>query len=274
MAEHHGGRVLGTNLRVPSLGLAVHALDVPKEDAREIEDVDPRVENGETLLVVEIRLTAIDVEASPEGNTRPARRPDGVGGKDLPDTAHRRGETEVLVNREPGSLRLRLGNDRQAILPAWCKGLLDNRRDASVGGKRREHPVRIHPGRDVDEVDALLSQHRSGIGVPRNTERLARGACLPGVQVAHSDKIGALRGEVAPGVEMVLPIEAATDLANADGLVGTNRTHSNSALPTALNFAILGLDHSCLRLKARSGHFAKWLAVIQPYGIQSYCAIA
>ena len=53
VAQHHGGGVLAEVERAATLRLAGHMPHLAEKDTGEIEDVDPDVEDGELLLLVE-----------------------------------------------------------------------------------------------------------------------------------------------------------------------------------------------------------------------------
>src|SRR3954468_7992754 len=95
VAQKHRRGVLSLDLRIATLGLAGDVAHLSDEKACEVEHMDADVGNGQPLLVVEVWLRPIDVEAGAEANARPARLADRAAVDDAVDMAHRALEAEV-----------------------------------------------------------------------------------------------------------------------------------------------------------------------------------
>ena len=80
---------------------------------------------------------------------------------------------------------------RHRIVPGRRERLLDDGGDAAADRLLDQHPVGVHPGDDVDEVDLLLVEHLVDIAVPvRHAELVRRRPRLGRVDVADRDDLG------------------------------------------------------------------------------------
>ena len=102
-------------------------------------------------------------------------------------------------------------DDGDAIIIARGEWFLHHDRDAVLGGEPGQRLVAVHPGRDVHEARLGLVYEHGSVGEPRHAEGIACGFGLRRVDVTNANDVGACILQVAPGVQMILGVEAAAN---------------------------------------------------------------
>ena len=191
--------------------------DIAEQEARDVEHVDADIGDDEAFFVVEIGLCPVDVEAGAEGDARPARRAD-------------RAESIILRTARSGAWKRKFSCTASQT-PAFLAASTIAVASSQVGAKGFWTMVETPCAMAVSAIARCVScrvtmstassfsaaEHRLDVGVPGHAEILAGGLRLGGIDIADGGERGAFRREIAPGMEMVLCIEAAADDADADG---------------------------------------------------------
>ena len=121
-------------------------------------------------------------------------------------------EAEVFMHGEEQAGLLRRLHDGDAVFPIRREGFLHDGRHAMAESHPGNGAVRVHAGRDVNQPEIALAEHRLRVGVPvRHAEGRGRVFRLLLIDVADGDEIGALRGKVLPGIQVIPGKEAAAD---------------------------------------------------------------
>ena len=120
--------------------------------------MDAGIEDREPLFMVEIGLGAIDVVTRAEGDAAPGGPADHARIERLAEPQHRRLMAKVLVDRERHARCLRSPHHFNTGLPIGCERLLYDDAHAMTDGQQNEIPMRLHPRRDIDEVQPLAGE--------------------------------------------------------------------------------------------------------------------